>query len=142
MLRKEDYVELVREKLQELEHVADILLRQTIPYTPLPRPRFFKIGPYTWPYVDDYDRKISYNKLKAEKGYYEYLKNAATSLCDYCKYQPAKVVKVIRQIEYAIEWCKKRTEGRQRAAEEIIKQQKKAYDILVSQVVAKKLQNP
>jgi len=60
-------------------------------------------------------------------------------ICKMCKYQPAKILKVIRRIEAAVEWCKRRTKGRKRTAEEILRQQKKAVDVITALNIAYKL---
>ena len=67
------------------------------------------------------------------------IENTAQKLCKLFCYQPARILRVSRWLESVIEWCKKRTEGRKRAAEEILRQQKKAVDVLISMSVAHKL---
>ena len=67
------------------------------------------------------------------------IENTAQKLCKLFCYQPAKIQKISHWLESIIEWCKKRTEGRKRVAEEILRQQKKAVDVLISMSVAHKL---
>jgi len=140
---QEQLHELVEAKLKELRKAIYELQQQTIPHTPLPRPKIFilfnhKDDKIIWPArlndlytikVGDYDYGFEYGVEKHE----------VEKICKVCKYQPAKVLQVIRRIEAAIEWCRKRTEGRKRAAEEILKQQKKAIDTLNAINVAYKL---
>jgi len=143
VLTKEEMQKLVRKKIEELHRAVDELRQHTIPYTPLPNSKTFKL-------LDDKETEIlwpappnCWHNLKVGTRFFDigYDDNhyIADEICDACKYQPAKILQVIRRIDAAIEWCKRRTEGRKRAAEEILKQQKKAVDALTALAVAYKL---
>jgi len=67
------------------------------------------------------------------------IERTAEKICELFCYQPARILKVSQWLESIIEWCKKRAEGRKRAAEEILKQQKKSVDIITALSVAYKL---
>ena len=67
------------------------------------------------------------------------IESTAKKICELFYYQPARILKVSRWLESVTEWCKKRTEGRKRAAEEILKQQKKAVDVITALSVTRKL---
>jgi len=139
---------LVREKLIELRKAIDELLEETIPHTPLPHSKTFKLldegtdRQIVWPaYPDRWDEiQVCYFDKYSTfyLGYTDY-DYKAKLICKLCNYDSQKVLKLIRRLEAAIEWCKKRTEGRKRAAEEILKQQKKAVDTLTALAVAYKL---
>ena len=135
--------EIVGLKLNELRQAICELQKRTVPYTPLPRPKIFKL-------LDDADAQIIWPSnldnlytIKIKNSEYSFQFNITIYLiekvCIACKYQPTKVLKFVRRIDAAIEWCKRRTEGRKRAAEEIWKQQKKAVDVITALSVASKL---
>jgi len=140
-LSKKEIQELVKKKIEELHEAINKLQEQTIPYTSLPHPRTFKLlnenVKIVWPGQpkDWYGVKVGEHifRLGLENNH------IANMICEACKYQPAKILRVIRRIDAATEWCKRRTEGRKRAVEEILKQQKKAVDALTALAVAYKL---
>jgi len=144
---QEQLHELVEAKLRELRRAIYELQQHTVPYTPLPRPKVFKLFDdgnvqIIWP---SRLSNLSDGLYTIRIGDYEYSFQYSVEIypvrkiCEACGYQPAKILKVIRRIDAAIEWCKRRTEGRKRAAEEILKQQTKAIDILNAISVAYKL---
>jgi len=138
---QEQLHKLVEFKLKELRKAIYELQQHTIPYTPLPRPKVFKLFNkelIVWPNRPDdlYTIKVGDCNYDFEYGVENHV---VEKICKVCKYQPAKILKVIHRIDAAIEWCRKRTEGRKRAAEEILKQQKKAVDTLNAISVACKL---
>jgi len=140
---QEQLHELIEIKLKELRKAIYELQQQTIPHTPLPRPKVFKLfsgkdDKIIWPHRPDdlYTIKAGDRDYDFEYGVE---KHVVEKICKVCKYQPAKILQVIRRLEAAIEWCKRRTEGRKRAAEEILKQQTKAIDTLNAMSVAYKL---
>ena len=67
------------------------------------------------------------------------IENTAKKICELFCYHPARILRVSHWLESITEWCKKRTEGRKRAAEEVLKQQKKAVDVITALSVAYKL---
>ena len=137
---QEQLHKLVEFKLEELRKAICELRQHTIPHTPLPRPKVFKLfnDEIIWPHRsnDLYTIKVNNRDYDFEYGVENHV---VQKICEVCKYQPAKILKVIRRIEAAAEWCRKRAEGRKRAAEEILKQQKKAVDTLTALAVAYKL---
>jgi len=142
VLTKEEMQKLVRKKIEELRRAVDELQQQTIPYTPFPHPRTFKLFnenvEIVWPGQPDdwYAARVDNRIFKLGFKDNDYI---VDMICEACKYQPAKILRVIRRIDAAIEWCRKRAEGRRRAVEEILKQQKKAVDALTALAVAYKL---
>jgi len=99
--------EIIELKLKELRRAIYELKQQTIPYTPLPRPKVFKLfnnkgDEIIWPHrLDDlYTIKISEYNYAFEYGVENYI---VEKICIVCKYQPAKVLQVVRRIEAAIE---------------------------------------
>ena len=140
VITQEQLHKIIEAKLTELRSAIYELRQQTIPHTPLPRPKVFKLfnDEIIWPHRSDdlYTIRVGDRDYDFEYGV-EY--HVVEKICKVCKYQPAKILKVIRRLEAATEWCKRRTEGRRRAAEEILKQQKKAVDALTALAVAYKL---
>jgi|GEM_PF-3466947 len=138
--------EIVGLKLNELRQAIYELQKRTVPYTPLPRPKIFRL-------FDDADVQIVWPSnldnlytIRIKNSEYSFQFNITIYLiekvCIACKYQPAKVLKFVRRIDAAIEWCRRRAEGRRRAAEEILRQQKKATDTLTAISIASKLMKP
>jgi len=108
---QEQLHELVEAKLKELHKTIYELRQQTIPYTPLPRPKIFKLfnnkdDEIIWPArLDDL-----YTIKAGDRDYgfaYGIEKHVVEKICKVCKYQPAKILQVIRRLEAAIEWCKR-----------------------------------
>ena len=146
LLTEKGMRELVKRKLKELRKAIDELQQNTTPHTPLPHPRSFKLfdgkeAEILWPAQPDgwYGLKIGIRFFKLGYNDSGYL---AEEICKACKYQPTKILKVIRRLEAATEWCRKRTGGRKRAAEEILKQQRKAADALAALYTTNRPTNP
>jgi hypothetical protein len=57
-----------------------------------------------------------------------------------CAGQPARILRAIKEVEAATQWCRDRAAGRARAAEEIVRQQGQAASELATILVAAKLQ--
>jgi hypothetical protein len=122
--------DLIEKALNDLVQAAIVLEKPTYPQTPLPRPRRFTlVGGYTWEWNDSYirgDRTI-------------WLATSADALAQICGYQPRKVLRLLRRIQAATAWCEARREGRERQAQEILRQQKKALEALEAESVLGKL---
>lgn len=130
------YKKLIKESLLRLRHAAEEIEQQTMPTTPMPRARIFHIcKDISWPSI-----KIKTNAV-ADWNYIAFKENRSLSLEYYpreatdriikkCHYQPRKILRALRRIEAATAWCYARAEGRKRAAEEILRQQASALEIL------------
>ncbi len=131
--------------LRLLEKAVGELLKETIPHTPLPRPRTYRITPrHVWPGPGEGDAyRFLGHEVETKRGpqiyrvaFYE---GAAQDICQACGWQPGKVLRAIRQIEAAARWCRARAEGRRRAAEEILRQQEGALRALEEHQVLRRL---
>ncbi len=134
------YKRVLQNALQELENAVKQLLEPTFPDTDLPTPKFFEIGPgITWPYKAE-NGNISF-RTACHKNYHRYhLSDWAGVIVNLCKAQPRCVYKSLQEIRKATEWCKKRTEGRKRHAEEILRQQSKWLEALRAEDTLQKLE--
>ena len=141
MMLKESLHELIESKLLKLRLAIRELERQTIPHTPLPFPRFFKLldEKLVWPARFN---NLCSIKIDNQDSFFLITPDLIEDICKACEYKPSKILKVIRRIEAAAEWCRKRAEGRKRAAEEILKQQRKAADALAALYTANRPTNP
>ena len=128
---------LIAEKLRELERAVGAFDRQTIPHTPMPRPREFEFAPgVVWPHEGDvWLVRADGSAFKL----WSFVDGLASRICRICGYQPRKVLRAIRRIEAAASWCRRRAEGRERMAREIVRQQKRAAEVLAAMMVAQKL---
>jgi len=133
--------ELIESKLLELRLAIRELQCQTIPHTPLPFFRSFKLldERLIWPARFD---DLCSMKINNKNSPLLITSSLVKDICEVCEYKPSKILKVIRRLEAAAEWCRKRAEGRKRAAEEILRQQKKAVDELIKLGVTYGLTNP
>lgn len=136
----QQYKELIELALKELVNAAEELTTETSPTTPLPRFREFI-------FIEKNEEKVSWPGRDWE-GYYlpEYFYTPIDKACSNINItcisilrlsggQSRLILKALRRIQAATEWCKARTEGRKRAAEEIRKQQQKFADELDAEIV-------
>lgn len=136
-----DMLTVLSDALKDLERAVKELQQPTVPSTPMPRPKFFHITDLVvWPYFQK--SKVSnstflyYTYVTVYgKGGGEYRRDLTSDdlpekILSDCEYQPAKVLRALRRIQAATEWCRRRVDGRRRAAEEILRQQQKAVEDL------------
>lgn len=132
---------VLSDALKDLERAVEELQQPTVPSTPMPRPKFFQISKSViWPYL------MFISRTNGEKTYYDFVTikrdgiDYRRRLSDWdeiskiimrdCKYQPSEVLRSLRRIQAATEWCRRRVAGRRRAVEEILRQQQKAVEAL------------
>lgn len=125
-----DYVPIISAALADLEAAANKMKQNTSPATPLPRVRRFEIvaGKITWPNQDDLRSMFALGKTTF-LGDWNRIR-ACKTLLEACEYQPRLILRALRRIQVATAWCEARAEGRQRQAEEILRQQAKAVEAL------------
>lgn len=128
-----DYKNILREALQQLGRAAERLEKNSVPNVPLPRPRKFSFAAEVqWPYINKDNRVVfteayhlyNYSILNYGVNY------IADGILAGCGGQPRLILRALRRIQAATAWCEARAEGRQRAAEEILRQQAKAVEAL------------
>jgi hypothetical protein len=130
-MRREEIKELIEKALNDLVQAALALEKPTCPQTPLPRPRQFPlVEGYTWEWNDYYIRGRDGNI---------WLATGAEALARMCGYQPRRVLRLLRRIQAATAWCEARRQGRERQAQEILHQQKKALEVLEAESAIRKL---
>lgn len=145
MSLRESMAEEVRAALGDLEAAVEELIKETTPPVPLPRPRVFEIAPdITWPYREE--KKIKWKGIYIPcQSPWEFsnrnLHSARTAkeICQACRWRPRLVVRAIRRIEAAAAWCRRRAEGRRRAAKEILQQQRDALKKLQARTALREL---
>jgi len=131
----------VQAALKTLLNAANELTQQLPVPVPMPRPRIFYLTPSVqWPYVSTQDNYIHWNDL-SRNGTSYWLKNSdlAQYICSDVMWRPRAVLRVIRRIEAAATWCRRRAEGRRRAAEEILQQQRDALKKLQARTALREL---
>ena len=119
--------------LLELGDAVRELLQETKPSTPLPRPRTFVVAPdHEWPAAVDRwcdTPVVEWEKIRCQLYRHRLTHNeAASSICEACCWQPAKVLRAVRRIQAAAAWCRARAEGRRRMAENILRSQAAALE--------------
>lgn len=136
-----NYKELLAAAIADLEAAAKRMTEKTEPVTALPRPRKFVFIAHhgkeiVWPgstknkaIFDRFDlskagsNSYYWNECSNEK----YVPDAILTVAGY---QPHLILRALRRIQAATAWCNARAEGRQRQAEEILRQQRKAVEAL------------
>lgn len=125
---------LLASALKDLKVAVNKMTSDTIPSTPLPRPRGFLIVK-DW-YFPRYEPNYIYwgqlgrgwpikyrNHLYVDE-------DAAQNIIRACEGRPRLILRALRRIQAATAWCEARAEGRRRQAEEILRQQAKAVETL------------
>ena len=120
---------IVSVAIKDLSAANKELANNIRPHVPLPRPKIFFIPPgYSWPYRGDWEH--IWDNGKGGGLYLGFPTACAERICSAAGYQPRKILAALRQIQAATAWCKARTEGRKRMAQEILKQQAAAVEAL------------
>ena len=146
---KDAMVELFADALERVGKARRELMQDTVPPTPLPRFRYFRLTGSGW-YVE--------YPASNERGepWYETIRvvrrssshtvnlysNAPANLkrfVDMVGYSPASIVRLVRWLESIERWMLARAEGRRRHAQEILRQQQHATDEFERMLTALKL---
>ena len=139
----EQYNKLLESAIAALDRAVDQLEQNTVPSTPMPRHRVFHITHnIVWPIAWDGKPRWKTIRISKHSTYsieYEY-KKVASNIAESCGYQPRKILRALRRIEAATAWCYARAEGRKRAAEEILRQQKSAVEALEAEAALQALE--
>ncbi|MEM2615661.1 MAG: hypothetical protein QXO44_02830 [Thermoplasmatales archaeon] len=114
---------LLRIKLKQLEEVSREFSKDTIPPTPLPRLKNFRLEKEIAVYMESNTAHLSINGLTFSPGCS--LDTIAFVIVRHLGYKPRDVLRFIRRIEAITDWFRRRTEGRKRMAEEILRSQRK-----------------
>lgn len=121
---------LLDEALKRLDRAVKGLLAQTIPDTPLPRPRAFHLAPRSWwPYTHGLQDIVA-DGLTYPLSHEHNRMQASDRLLHAVARQPRAVLRLLRRLEAAAAWCDARRRGRERAAAELLRQQARATDTL------------
>lgn len=144
----ERYNKLLESAIAALDRAVNQLKQSTVPRTAMPRPRVFHITRnVVWPQVRDTGTepywKILYfeESRKGRSIEWEYMhREAAEMIARSCGYQPRKILAALRRLQAAAAWCYARAEGRKRAAEEILRQQASALEILEAEAALQALE--
>jgi hypothetical protein len=151
-MTKEQKKDLLYLAFLELVNGVAELARPTHPQTPFPRPpKPVALGPdITLSLVE---RDVSYSPYKL---YRIVLEKTGVPAHIFVKLdpqdaqgmaqsivanidRPRDLVRALRRIQWLAAWARKRADGRRRAAEEILRQQRKWVDILESEMAIRKL---
>lgn len=132
--------ELIDAAVNDLLEAASGLEKQTVPATALPRGREFVIAStVTWP-----GWRGNHTLPRGKVYMYQHFRlnhdernehNASLTITRATEGQPRKVLRALRRIQAATAWCQARTAGRQRQAQEILRQQAGAAEILEAEAV-------
>lgn len=145
----ERYNKLLESALAALNRAVDQLKQNTVPSTAMPRPRVFRITRnVVWPQVHDTGTAGPYWKVlyfeesgKSRSIEYEYVRReVAEMIARSCGYQPRKILAALRRLQAATAWCYARAEGRKRQAEEILRQQASALEVLEAEAALQALE--
>ncbi len=132
--------ELISSALGELRKAAESMTEELSPHVPLPRVRTFEFAPgIVWPGESPGEGNQGWYKYARVNGYQVSLGDVAEKITKKTGGQPRKVLRALRRIEAATEWCRRRAEGRRRAAQEILRQQSRAVAALEAEEVIRGL---
>lgn len=140
-------VKLLELPIKNLLRAADAMLENTFPFTPLPRPREFIFFQVTnklrvaWPCLHKpqgrYRLLYSYRNfeyfsvtLPYHRAWGAHPESIARAIVFANGSQPKDVFRALRIIQVAIAWCKARKAGRERHAQEILRQQAFALETI------------
>jgi hypothetical protein len=145
--REQYMVMAVQNALEVLYREQNKLDAPTTPATPKVRYRqyYWQYPNIRWPnngtaqYGCDRNFQFVLNGVAANYNTDAVRASVAKLLVAACDRVPRKIVSLINKIHASAKWCEKRTEGRLRAAEEIVKQQKKASELIEAMAVMKAL---
>jgi len=126
-----DETKLIQDALRDLLRAAEALVADTYPRTPLPRPRkfWFCEGVY-WPaeYCENHRKNFTAASIVMSRSHsatytlWADISKISAQIASECQ-TPHEVSAAIRSIQAATAWCEARTAGRQRQAQEILRQQ-------------------
>ncbi|MEM4204585.1 MAG: hypothetical protein QXS54_11000 [Candidatus Methanomethylicaceae archaeon] len=119
---------LLKIKLEELERVSREFSKDTVPSTPLPRLKNFRLSKEIAVYMESNTARLSINGLTFSPGCS--LDTIAHVIVEHLGYKPRDVLRFVRRIEAVTNWFRRRTEGRKRMAGEILRQRKKYQETL------------
>lgn len=127
---------VLAEAVRDLYSAAIEMAKSTIPRTPMPRIRRFAITErMSWPYTDSQGTPDVEKVLVEGRGFMSLRsEDVAREVFYECEGQPKKILRALRRIQAATVWCRARAEGRRRMAEEILKQQKRAVEVLEAEI--------
>ncbi|MEM4204584.1 MAG: hypothetical protein QXS54_10995 [Candidatus Methanomethylicaceae archaeon] len=128
-MNRTEMEKLLRIKLKELERVSREFLKDTIPSTPLPRVKSFRLSKEIVFYMEPkatFRFAIENLRFTLELS----IDNITYSILEVSGYKPRDVLRIVRRIEAIMDWFRRRIEGRKRMAEEILRQQRKFVEAL------------
>lgn len=137
-MTKEEMFTVIRSAVTDLQKAGSALEEATVPQTNMPRPRIFEItDSITWPYIATDENKIYWQNIQvgARRGlYYISTGDVSRYIGDTCGWEPRKVLRAVRRLQAAAAWCRARADGRQRMAQEIVRQQSRAVEKLKAEL--------
>lgn len=143
---EENMKKAIVEALRILDVAQEVMTANVRPFVSLPRGKEFVICPgIKWPGWNEKERSFSFHYFDAPYtwGGLRYdtaeVEHLAGQILQLCQYQPRLVLRALRRIQATIAWCEARTEGRKRAAEEILRQQAKAVEALEAEAALQAL---
>ncbi|MEM2615662.1 MAG: hypothetical protein QXO44_02835 [Thermoplasmatales archaeon] len=124
----EMYANLLNQKIKEFFRAVDDFKSGTVPKTKEPRLRRFTVIEGRV-YIEQHLNSIVF-RIDDEPCYSSWPKYIADKVLQISEHKPRNILRVIRRVEAAAEYFRKRAEGRRRMAEEILRQQKKFLETL------------
>ncbi len=134
-MTKNEIIDLINKEVASLEQAIGDMLADTFPQTSPPRPRFFAITPtIIWPFRGKKSTDIEWKSVaytadgcKESIGLTSYI--FRDIILEYCT-SPTRGLRVLMQLQAARAWCQARAEGRRRAAQEVLRQQRASIEKL------------
>ncbi len=145
---KKAMLTLVAQALHEIgQATLELYSTTTTPPVRPPRPRRFELGGgLYWPRREG--REPSWHTLggpqgvRIQTGYElgEAQTEAAEALCEHLRWRPRAILRAVRRMQAATAWCRKRKEGMQREAANILRQQAGAVRLMSAEVAAQQVE--
>lgn len=144
MMQVNEVRALLGAALADLDRAVEELLKPTVPATPMPRPRRFEIAPgIVWPSRSSWGDVVFTDRSGAPQVYPLSSSWGRGLLLDKIVAatgaQPRRLLRALRRIEAATAWCRDRRAGRERMAQEILRQQMWAIEALEAEIAWRSL---
>jgi hypothetical protein len=152
-IRIEDMVVVVREALRHCQEAYEAYTAPTLPETPQGRVRWFKhrIGDAMLEYpAVTYGDRLVLNAICVKSGgalgsvevlYFTARDADIARVVRHLRGYPSRVLALVRWLECIERWLRARAKGRQRHAEEILRQQQRAIAEIKNRATAARLMN-
>ncbi|MHA2642931.1 MAG: hypothetical protein V2G41_09820 [bacterium JZ-2024 1] len=147
-MKEESVKERLDEALRGLEKAVEELKSPTNPRAPMPCPRIFYVtANLRWPFMREVSEGFAHpvwDWMSEKTGRFWDLSSSKVTFAEVGDVilesaSPKEILRAIRRIEAAAEWCRRRRSGMLRHSEEIKNQQRGAWEALEAEITFRRL---